>query len=152
MSGHFIVLIPADRQARPDHTVLQNVKEALVLMAGTDEARVKDFGDRMQFIDCGENLERILCPACGAEAETGWWGHQMDHCWDDETGFDLHAHAMPCCGAPLALDRLTYEPHQGFSRWFVSVRNPGRGPLTPEEHSALERVAGASLAVIYQTY
>jgi hypothetical protein len=25
-------------------------------------------------IDCGANLERITCPHCGTDIDTGWWG------------------------------------------------------------------------------
>ena len=150
MSSHFLVVIPEDTAAQlPENR--QALRDALAKIVGTDEARVKDFG-RLQFIDCGENFERILCPACNAELTTEWWGKQMDHCWDDESGFDLHAHALPCCGAPMALDRLSYEPVQGFASWFISARNPGRGPLTEAEVTQLETIAGLKLRAISQAY
>jgi hypothetical protein len=76
----------------------------------------------------------------------------MDHCWDDEAGFDLHAHAMPCCGAPMSLDKLKYEWPQGFARWMVSARNTGRGPLTSDELMRLDDIAGIKLLAIAQMY
>ena len=150
MSAQFLVVIPQDPNAPLPEK--QNVlRDALAEMAGSGEARAKNF-ERLQFIDCGENFERIRCPECLAELSTDWWGQQMDHCWDDETGFDLHAHALPCCGAPMALDRLKYEPAQGFASWFVSARNPGRGPLTDAEVAQLETIAGVKLRAISQMY
>ena len=150
MSDRFLVVIPVDPGA-PAPGNATALRDALARIAGSHEARFKDFA-RVQFIDCGEEFGRILCPACHAEQSTGWWGHQMDHCWDAEKGFDLHAHAMPCCGVPLSLDRLAYEPRQGFARWMVSARNPGRGPLTGDEITELEAVAGTGLVAIAQTY
>jgi len=150
MSAHFLVVIPKDPTASlPERA--DALRDTLAVIAGSNEARIKDFR-RLQFIDCGENFERILCPACNTELATDWWGKQMDHCWDDETGFDLHAHALPCCGAPVALDRLTYVQPQGFASWFVSARNPGRGPLTEAEVTQLETIAGLKLRAISQMY
>ncbi len=150
MSDHFLVVIPADPKA-PLPESADALRAALAGMAGSGESRVKDFG-RIQFVDCGENFERILCPSCHAELETGWWGHQMDHCWDAEDGFDLHAHALPCCGVPLSLDKLAYEWPQGFARWMVSARAGNRGPLTPGELGRLEEIAGLQLRAIAQMY
>ncbi len=150
MSDHFLVVLPFDPQASAPAST-QPLRDALAKMAGTNEVRFKDFG-KLQFIDCGENFERILCPACDTELATEWWGQQMDHSWDNETGFDLHAHALPCCGSPMALDRLNYKPMQGFASWFVSARNPGRGPLTKAEVTQLEAVAGLKLRAISQAY
>lgn len=150
MSDHFLVVIPADPKAELPPTA-EDIRAALAEIAGTTESRVKHYG-RIQFIDCGENFERILCSACEAEASVDWWGHQMDHCWDDETGFDLHAHAMPCCGAMLSLDKLKYERRQGFARWMISARNSTRGPLSADEISQLEAVAGLKLVGIAQAY
>lgn len=150
MSDHFLVVIPADPKATLPSTA-EDIRKALAEITGSTESRVKDYG-RIQFIDCGENFERISCPACGAEASVDWWGHQMDHCWDDENGFDLHAHAMPCCGTPMSLDKLNYEWPQGFARWMVSARNTGRGPLTSDELMRLDDVAGIKLMAIAQMY
>ncbi len=150
MSDHFLVVIPADPKAALPESA-EALRAALEGIAGSGESRVKDFG-RIQFVDCGENFERILCPACGDALDTGWWGHQMDHCWDAEAGFNLHAHALPCCGVPLSLDKLVYEWPQGFARWMVSARNENRVPLTAEELGRLEAVAGLKLRAIAQHY
>lgn len=150
MSAHFLVVIPQDPKASLPEGALA-LRDSLALMAGTDEARVKDF-QRLQFIDCGENFERVLCPKCREELSTAWWGKQMDNCWDEDRGFKLHAHAMPCCGAAIALDGLVYEPSQGFASWFVSARNPGRKALTDTEMRELEAIAGLKLIAISQMY
>jgi hypothetical protein len=33
---------------------------------------------KVTLIDCGENLERIVCPHCGATIAVEWWGARME--------------------------------------------------------------------------
>ena len=152
MSDDFIVLIPADPKARPDGDTLKELEAAHAQITGAAATRVKDFGERLQFIDCGGNFEEIRCPSCGAVVETAWWGHRMDHAWDDDHGFHLCAFTMPCCGAEARLDTLDYRWPQGFATWFLSAMNADRGPLTDTEIAQLQVVAGIPLRVIYQHY
>ena len=151
MSDSFIVLVPQDHKKNASRETLELLVAAHAETTGSDEVRLKDFGERLQFIDCGENFEKISCPSCKSELETHWWGHQMDHCWDEEVGFNLHAHALPCCGVPLSLEKLNYAPAQSFAHWFVSART-SRDELSSEEIGKLETVAGFPLKVIYQRY
>lgn len=152
MSDNFIVLIPADPQARPDTETLKRLEQAHARITGARTTRLKDFGERLQFIDCGGNFEETRCPACGTHVETAWWGHRMDHAWDEDHGFHMCDFDMPCCGASARLDTLEYRPHQGFATWFISAMNAGRDPLKYAEKSDLEETAGIPLAVIYQHY
>ncbi len=150
MSDRFLVVIPADPKAELPGTA-DALREALARIAGTDEARVKDYG-KLQFIDCGENFERTLCPSCGAEITPEQWNAWMDEDWHGEDGFHLHRHIAPCCGAEIRLNALVYEEPQGFARWFVGARNAGRGPLDASEVAELEAVAGLPLISVAQNY
>ena len=150
MSDHFLVVIPADPKADLPDTA-PALRDELARIAGTDEARIKDYG-KLQFIDCGENYERIGCPICGKDITIAQWHEWMDEDWHGEEGFHLHSHVTPCCETKLTLNDLVYEWPQGFARWFVGARNPGRGPLTPDEVAALEAVAGLRLRAIAQMY
>lgn len=150
MSDHFLVVIPADPKAELPGTA-DALREALARIAGTDEARVKDYG-KLQFIDCGENFERTLCPSCGAEITPEQWNAWMVADWHGEDGFHLHRHDTPCCGAVTTLNELVYEAPQGFSRWFVGARADGRGNLTDGELGTLETVACMPLRAIAQKY
>ncbi len=152
MSDDFIVLIPADPSARPDTDTLKQLEQAHARITGAKATRLKDFGNRLQFIDCGGNFEETRCPACSDTVETSWWGHRMDHAWDDDHGFHMCEFDMPCCGASARLDTLDYRPHQGFATWFISAMNGGRDPLSDAEIEELEAVATAPLRVIYQHY
>lgn len=150
MSDHFLVVIPAD-----PHTGLpesaEDLRKALAKLAGATESAVKDYG-KLQFIDAGENAERIGCPACGHTFTIPEWHAWMDADWHGEDGFHLHSHASPCCGTGMTLNDLVYEWPQGFARWFVSARNEGRGPLSADEVAQLEQVAGLRLKAIAQMY
>jgi hypothetical protein len=150
MSDHFLVVIPADPKAELP-TSADALRDALAGIAGTDEARVKDYG-KLQFIDCGENFEWIICPDCRAEITVEQWRAWIDQDWHGEEGFHLHQHETHCCSARVTLNDLVYEWPQGFARWFVGARNEGRGPLSAEELEALEAVAGMPLKAIAQMY
>ena len=150
MSDHFLVVIPANPKALlPENA--STLRDALADIAGTTEARVKDYG-KLQFIDCGEAFEGIACSSCGAEVPIEQWHAWMDEDWHGEDGFHLHVHATPCCQHDINLNTLTYLPPQGFARWMVSARNQGRGPLNPGEVRQLEDVAGIPLRAIAQMY
>ena len=150
MSDHFLVVIPADPKAPLPESAIA-LRDALARLANTNDARVKDYG-KLQFIDCGEAFEGIACPSCNAAIQIEQWHAWMDADWHGEDGFHLHRHDTPCCGTEITLNALAYAPHQGFARWFVSARNEGRGALTADEISGLERVGGLSLRAITQMY
>lgn len=150
MSAHFLVVIPRDPQADLPDTA-DTVREALAEFAGTAESRVKDYG-KLQFIDAGENFERIGCPACNREVTIADWHTWMDADWLGEEGFHLRVHRTPCCGKDVTLNDLTYERPQGFARWCISARNGDRGPLTRDEVAHLETLADLPLKAIAQMY
>ncbi len=150
MSDHFLLVIPADPKAAMPQTA-PALRDLLARLVGTQEARIKDYA-KLQFIDCGENIEVIACPVCDAAVSIEQWHAWMDADWHGEDGFHLHRHATPCCGADVTLNDLTYLPSQGFARWFVSARNEGRGPLTLDELAKLEAVATVPLKAIAQMY
>ena len=150
MSDHFLVVIPADPKAELPGSAAA-LRDELARIAGTNEARIKDYG-KLQFIDCGENYERIGCPNCGTEITIPQWHEWMDEDWHCEEGFHLHWHVTPCCETKLTLNDLVYEWPQGFAHWFVGARNPGRGPLAADDVTALEEVAGLRLKAIAQMY
>ena len=151
MSDHFLVIIPKDpHQALPSNA--DDLRRALVGIAGGEESRVKDYG-KLQFIDAGLNFERVQCPACMSEIpKKDVWLNWMDKDWHGEEGFHLHKHQTPCCQTTTNLNDLHYTFPQGFAHWFISVRNTNRGPLTDAELENLEDMAGFGLRAISQMY
>ncbi|MEO1536830.1 MAG: hypothetical protein AAFR73_03795 [Pseudomonadota bacterium] len=151
MSDRFLVVIPADPATALPETA-EGIRSALAAMADGNESRVKDYG-KLQFIDAGQNFERITCPACAAEIDAAaTWHDWMESDFHGEDGFHLHRHETPCCGMEMTLNELVYHFPQGFARWFVSARNVNRGPLTPDEIMRLEEIAGFKLTAIAQRY
>lgn len=150
MSDQFLVVIPSDPLAELPPTA-EVMRQALAGMARTGEARIKDYG-KLQFIDAGQNAKNIRCSACDALVEPDQWHVWMQNDWHGEDGFHLHRHRLPCCGVELTLNDLRYDGPQGFSRWFVSARDNGRGALTLAELQTLSALAGLPLKAIQQRY
>ncbi|MEM7719556.1 MAG: hypothetical protein AAF222_10145 [Pseudomonadota bacterium] len=150
MAECFLVIIPKNPEAKipADTDVL---RQTLANMAGTTEARVKDYG-KLQFIDAGQNATDIRCRDCNARIDADEWHIWMQSDWRGAEGFHLHLHSMPCCGTELTLNDLTYDGPQGFASWFVSARRKGRGPLTDAEIQTLEAQAALPLKAIDQRY
>jgi hypothetical protein len=113
-----------------------------------DEIEVK-LSDKIQFFDCGANLERIICPRCGEEISIDWWQDRMgdDH---DGNGFQLAKYSAPCCGASVSLDDLRYEWPQAFARFGIDAMNPNIDELSDEQRSAFERILGTPLRTVHQ--
>ena len=150
MADRFLVVIPAEHTSELPDTA-EAIKDLLAQIAGSVEARVKDYG-KLQFIDAGLNAQRIGCPNCGLELAQRQWLDWMDGDWHDDDGFHLHMHQMPCCGVPLRLDALAYDAPQGFARWLIAARTERESPLTSDELARLENAAGIPLKPIAQKY
>lgn len=150
MSECFLVVIPADPQTELPDTA-DAVCAALARIAGTKDARVKDYG-KLQFIDCGSNFQRVGCPACNSNFTREQWHEWMDTDWHGEDGFHLHDHTAPCCGTAITVNDLVYDFPQGFARWFIGARDLNHGQLNDDELKGLEDIAGIRLKAIYQTY
>ena len=150
MSESYFVLIPADPSANLPNTA-PALRDALVAMLGARRGRVKDYG-KLQFIDCGQNFERTVCPACKTVIAIEHWHEWMDEDWHGEEGFHLHRHAMPCCNADRTLNDLEYIWPQGFARWFVSAEINQIATLTDSQIAELVGMAGIDLRTIRQQY
>lgn len=90
--------------------------------------------DALTVVDCGQNLQKIGCPQCGASIDTDWWADQLEAHYDD--GFATLAVVVPCCGAATSLDALVYDWSCGFARFEIAVWNPERAWFSDEELTA----------------
>ena len=94
--------------------VVAFVKEAVP--HATVEAEVTE---EPLFINAGQLFEGIRCPACDDELSTDWWHDAMDVAWPDRL---LTAEFQPpCCGAPVKLNDLAFDPPQGYAKFSVGV-------------------------------
>jgi hypothetical protein len=150
MSDNWIVLIPEDPRFVPAAKLRTRARDRLAEIAPkTAEIELK-VNDTVEFVDCGGNFERVVCPSCSSEIPIRWWQERMDE--DYGEGFKLAAYETPCCGAKLALHELVYEWAQGFARFSLRALNANIGALKKKDQAELEEILGTKLRVIYQHY
>jgi hypothetical protein len=148
MSENWIALIPEDPHFVPEEANRNRARDRFAEIApDADEIDLK-VSETIQFFDCGENFERVLCPGCNAEIPLAWWEDRMDEDYSD--GFRMSDYATPCCGARHTLQELVYDWPQGFGRFALDAMNPDIGKLEDRYKLEFEKIVGTKLRVIYQ--
>jgi hypothetical protein len=151
MSDHFLSLIPEQPDFVPPAEAQTRALEAFrsfVPKASDVEARVSE---DVEFIDQGENFERVVCPACDTELNSKRWGELMDKAY--ETQFTDRSIIMPCCGSGADLNSLRYEWPAGFARFVLQAECPNLcGWLPADKQSTLEDILGCKLRQIMSMY
>jgi hypothetical protein len=99
------------------------------------------------FWDAGGNFERVVCSGCRREVPVDWWQERMSAAWD--SGWRSLEVTVPCCRVSTTLNDLVYEWPQGFARWVLEIKNPGRQLLTVEELDGLAGTVGHPLREIW---
>jgi hypothetical protein len=149
MSDHFVRFIPLDPHFVPTKRAQ---KAALTILRDAvpraDEVS-SEADEQIAFRDCGENLERIGCPACGKEIAIATWHKWMDADCSRAGGFRLKPVTTPCCRATTTLNDLVYDWPQGFSRYELSAMNINKRLPSPVLKK-LEAVLRCKLRVIRQ--
>jgi hypothetical protein len=149
MSVHYIHFIPAEPMFVP-RSAAQHAAVDVLRAARPDADDIStNTGDYVTFVDCGENFERVGCPACDATLQVETWQALMDADYADDLGFQLAPITLPCCGNVMTLNELRYEWPQGFSRFAMTAMNAG-GEVPRDLLERLESVLGCRLRVIYQ--
>jgi hypothetical protein len=148
VSDTILRLHAADPEFRADEPTAARARlAAKSLFPEADEIDVEVY-EHVTLIDCGENLERILCPHCGATISVEWWTE-----WLDEFGpaglelADVDASTpSPCCGKPVTLRSLIYDWPMGFARFTVDIWNPNPWP-EGDDAATPAMVVGESIGV-----
>ena len=105
--------------------------------------------DSIEFIDQGQNFERMKCNFCGRELETEKWQEFMDEAY--EKHFEDLAFITPCCHNKSSLNDLKYEMPAGFAKFSILIDGASEEP-TVEEKSQLEEIMGTKSRVIWAHY
>jgi hypothetical protein len=148
MSDNWIIVIPEAADHVPSPDARRKAVELFRSIAPRADEVKEEASEKVRFIDCGANLERTLCPVCGAELEMEWWREKMDE--EADAGFPLRSITLPCCSAQKSLDQLTYDWPQGFARFSVEAMNPDIPDLTDEQMRAFESVLGCRVRKVLQ--
>ena len=123
------------------------------LVPGADEVKA-EFFDGLQFVDHGENFERVSCPRCGNMLDVTWWQRQMDAAWSfPGSRFERLEVATPCCAAITSLNDLEYRWPAGFAKFALRARNPNPGGFLPDHELGLIAAAlGCTARQVYAHY
>lgn len=150
MSEHFITLIPADPYFTPADGAFNKARELFAAFLATAEDTEGRIGDEVQFVDQGENFERVSCPKCGSELSIDWWQQAMNKSY--ESRFQHLEVITPCCGHNTSLNDLDYRWPAGFARCYLRARGPQQKEVPPEQIKELEQVIGTTLRQIWSHY
>lgn len=161
MSSDYLKLVPADPHYVPDKAAQKSAVAALeALLPEGSECEAQDFG-HVAFIDQGENLEAILCPACAkrlplydganASAYHDWLHGTLDKIEDGST--EGIAVTMPCCSHSVPLTTLRFDWPAAFARFELSILDPGIGEnLSKEQLAHFEKILGCELHQVRAHY
>jgi hypothetical protein len=149
MSDNSVLVLPCDPVMVPDEARLRAAVSYFRSIAPDANDVNMLVSERIVFVDCGSNFERVRCPSCRAVIELRNWRSWMDLDFDGE-GFTFAPHSMPCCGAEHLLNELTYEWPQGFSRCQVYAVNPHIGELSDGQRRRFEQILGCPVRVVYR--
>jgi hypothetical protein len=145
VSDDVLSVIPTDPYWQPDRAAADRVAAVAATLAsgafGEVTAAVDiTWHDTPALVDCGQNLERIGCPHCGASIDTHWWADRIEAHGGD--GFVSLAVVVPCCGVRTSLAVLDYDWPCGFARFQVALWNPERDWFDEEESTTLAEALG----------
>ena len=144
MSDDWLLVIPADPAWVPSgeaaNTALAYFRERVPAHARTAATVQAKLLDEIQVVHQGSNWERLRCPYCSTELETGWWTERMEEAY--ATKFTRLGVVVPCCGKQTSLNDLRYEWPAGFARFILSAMNPEHGWLADAELNAIEATLG----------
>ena len=121
MSDYYIKMIPKQPEYRASEPVLDSARAFLEAVGNAERVNAA-VHDAPVFIDCGGNLEEIVCPVCGQTLDLAWWGEAMSAA--AEQGFADLTVKLPCCGGDSSLNDLEYYFPCGFAATELTLVNP----------------------------
>jgi hypothetical protein len=79
----------------------------------------------INFVDCGENFEKVICPKCEKEIAINYWQEIMDKA--SKTNFSDMTFKTNCCSTVTDLNSLKYIGDCGFSKYSITIYDPEYG-------------------------
>lgn len=143
MSDDVLSVIPTDQHWQPEQAAADRTVSIVEDLAPDRADGVEidvTWHDTLTVVDCGQNLQKIGCPHCGASIGTEWWTDLLEaHC---DNGFATLAVEVPCCGIATSLDALDYDWPCGFARFEIAIWNPERVWFSDDELTAIGHALG----------
>jgi hypothetical protein len=149
LSDNILRLIPTDPEFIPDTTAQHIARQMLALFLPQAEPVTAVSADEVQFVDQGENWERVVCHRCNSPLDNDWWQQAMEVAYEKHF-IDLSV-TLPCCGESGSLNDLHYEWPAGFARFMLEAVNPG-AELTEGQIAQLEEWLFCPLRQIWARY
>lgn len=149
MSEYLLKIIPKDPIFIPSSFAQEKIKGFLCSYFIEADDIIVRLEDNIEFVDQGENFERIVCLDCGREVDMEWWQESM--CEASEDDFKDLSITMPCCGTHSSLNNLKYEWPAGFGKFIIEILNPNR-ELEKECHLLVEDILGCEIKEIIACY
>ena len=144
MSDYIIKVIPTDPYYFIEGQNKSQIADYLKTRIIADNIEIKTY-DSPAFIDCGSDLEKIICPICGATIDFDWWRAAMNAAWN--TRFMELSVKLPCCGENSTLNELQYHFPCGFACAELSILNP-LAELDEECLSYIQEVLGTPVRCV----
>jgi hypothetical protein len=163
MAEFAIVVVPRDPHFVPSPSA---VLAARALMEDffpdrADEVR-ENTSATPQLITERDAFSSLKCPRCGETVErfeleedddgATWWDRfeeQVENSDDPMT----EVIEMACCQAEVKAAEIDLEGGAAFSRFTLSLRDPGENPsVSPEQSAALERALGCPVMTMTRVY
>lgn len=166
MSDHYLRLV-AQPPGHVPSAAQQAAAVAAVKTALPDAEMVEVLvSPTITFIDCGENFEAVICPACQKRSafdpysesdSVGAWFQAMfedvelvdDHYLDIRDDSEV---AMPCCDAKAPILAIEFDWPQAFGRVELSVMNPDAATLPDGLLAEVRAALGCEVAVVWARY
>lgn len=146
MSESDLRLIPTDPYFVPEPAAVEQAHRLFAAYLPASYETTASVFDKVQFVDPGGNLEKIVCPHCQSVLAIDWWKQAMDTSFAG--GFLKLGVNMPCCGNRTTLNDLQYVWPAGFARFMLEAIDSERD-LTDEQLRELERILGTPLRKIW---
>lgn len=121
MSDYIVKITPRDPFYKISAPLLQKSKDFLEANMQCDSIEIRCYMTPI-FVDCGSNLESIVCPNCHSELPFDWWGEAMDNASESE--FTSLETELPCCGKTVSLNDLDYYFPCRFACCVIDILNP----------------------------
>lgn len=161
MSDDYLKIIPTSPDQVPPKKAHKPAVSLLKSFFPDGEECQAEVYEAIEFIDQGENIEAVICPACRKRSEldhlseddpvVAWWCELSDAIC--ESALETLSTTMSCCGRDVRVMDLEFDWPAGIARFELSVMNPDSTEnLTASQLGELETILGCGLRQIRAHY